>query len=466
MITKVNTNKADTDTNIKISRIMRFISSLILPLLIMFIRPFSMDWKQGIILGALILVLIWWTTGIVNRTYASIFLLVVFSIFGLTPMEQIFKFPLSSNFYMIGLSFWLSQGIVNSNVANRFSNFILNKYANTSYKLIFLSFIFGIALMFIIPQSFPRLILLTSIYEQFLRKKDISKGTREVLQFSLCVALSVTYMLFLNGDILLNYTAIRFGGIPMGWMDWARYMTMPSILTIIVTGLSLILVFRQDLKDVNFNLENDHINMGTMKQDEKLAIIIMSIVILLWITEPLHSINSTFVAFLGSMAMFGFKILNLKDLKCINIGLMIYLTAAFSIGSVMNHSGIAGVIYSSMMGVFPSTYSNTYIFILVLTVMALHMLLGSAITTLSVAIPILLEMTQGVLNPIVIVLLGYITVNMHYILPFQHVMMMIGAGNGYYSNKVVMRYGLVLTFMLFVFIFGFYIPWWRFMGLI
>jgi len=313
MITKVNTNKADTDTNIKISRIMRFISSLILPLLIMFIRPFSMDWKQGIILGALILVLIWWTTGIVNRTYASIFLLVVFSIFGLTPMEQIFKFPLSSNFYMIGLSFWLSQGIVNSNVANRFSNFILNKYANTSYKLIFLSFIFGIALMFIIPQSFPRLILLTSIYEQFLRKKDISKGTREVLQFSLCVALSVTYMLFLNGDILLNYTAIRFGGIPMGWMDWARYMTMPSILTIIVTGLSLILVFRQDLKDVNFNLENDHINMGTMKQDEKLAIIIMSIVILLWITEPLHSINSTFVAFLGSMAMFGFKIINLTS---------------------------------------------------------------------------------------------------------------------------------------------------------
>ena len=132
----------------------------------------------------------------------------------------------------------------------------------------------------------------------------------------------------------------------------------------------------------------------------------------------------------------------------------------------MNHSGIAGIIYSSMMGVFPSTYSNTYIFILVLTVMALHMLLGSAITTLSVAIPILLEMTQGVLNPIVIVLLGYITVNMHYILPFQHVMMMIGAGNGYYSNKVVMRYGLVLTFMLFVFIFGFYIPWWRFAGLI
>src|SRR5690554_3919679 len=132
-----------TDMQIKpnVNKNIKLICSLLLPLFIVFVQPLGMSLNQSIILGTLILVLIWWTTGIVNRTYASIFLLLVFSIFGSTPLKEIFKFPLSSNFYMIALSFLLSQGIVNSNVANRLSNFILNKYGNTPYKLIFMSFL-------------------------------------------------------------------------------------------------------------------------------------------------------------------------------------------------------------------------------------------------------------------------------------------------------------------------------------
>lgn len=132
----------------------------------------------------------------------------------------------------------------------------------------------------------------------------------------------------------------------------------------------------------------------------------------------------------------------------------------------MNQSGVANIIYSSMIGIFPSTYSNTYLIILIMTAMLLHMLLGSSITTLSIVIPILIELTKGIIDPIPLSLLIYVSINMHFILPFHHITIMVGAGNNYYSNKVVVKYGAVLTLLVFIVIFGFYIPWWKFLNLL
>lgn len=447
-------------------KIIKLVASLILPLIIVLVRPLQMTLNQSIILGTLILVLIWWTLGLINRTYASIFLLVMFAIFGNTPLKTVFKFPLSSNFYMIALSFLLSQGIVNSNVANRFSNFVLNKYGNTPYKLILMSFVFGLLMIFAIPQPFSRVILLASIYNEFFRDKKIDEGAREVLFFSIFVASTATCMLFINGDIILNYSATQFAGISISWIDWAKYMALPTLLTSVVIGLAFILSFRKRLAHVDLSTAKDQVAMGKMTLKEKMAIVIMGLVIILWMTEPIHSINSAIIALLGTLAMFAFKIIEVKDFKSLNLGLMVFLTAAFAIGSVMNQSGVADLVYSSITDIFPTTYSNLYLVILILTVMGLHMLLGSSITTLSVVIPGLMELTKGVIGVVPLVLLVYITVNMHYVLPFHHVTIMIGSGNDYYSNKITMKFGLVLTVLVFLVVFGFYLPWWRFIKLV
>ena len=98
--------------------------------------------------------------------------------------------------------------------------------------------------------------------------------------------------------------------------------------------------------------------------------------------------------------------------------------------------------------------------------MGLHMFIGSSITTLSVAIPSFLEITKGVLNPIVIVLLSYVAVNVHYLLPFQHVTIMIGAANKLYRDKTVMKFGFILTIITIASLLTLYIPWWRFVGIL
>ncbi len=355
---------------------------------------------------------------------------------------------------------------MNSNVASRFSNFVLNKYGNTTYKLILMSFVFGALMIFVIPQQFCRVIILASIYDQFLKGKKISGDTKEVLFYSVFIGSISTCMFFLNGDILLNCSALQFADVSMNWVEWAKYMTVPTLFTSMLVGASFILTFGGRLKDVDLDGDSYDIVLGNIEFKERAAVIIMGIVLILWMTESLHLINPAFVALLGTIAMFGFKIIGFEDLRSLNIDLMIFLTAAFAIGGVMNKSGVADIIYTNIVGLFPPTYSGFYLVTLILTVMVLHMLLGSSITTFSVVIPILMELTEGILDVIPLMFLVYITVNMHHILPFHHITIMIGAGNNYFSNRVTIKYGAVLTVLVFIIIFGFYLPWWGVLGLI
>jgi di/tricarboxylate transporter len=97
-----------------VRRALRLAATLILPALLLAVRPLDMSVRQGGVLAALVLVITWWVTGVVERTAASLVLLAVFLLIGGAPARTVFSFPLSQNFLMIVFSFLFSQGISNS----------------------------------------------------------------------------------------------------------------------------------------------------------------------------------------------------------------------------------------------------------------------------------------------------------------------------------------------------------------
>jgi len=72
----------------------KLILSLIAPIIILLYQPFGFNTNQSIVCASLLLTITWWVTAVVQKTYASIFLLLTFCIFGSTPLEKIFMFPL------------------------------------------------------------------------------------------------------------------------------------------------------------------------------------------------------------------------------------------------------------------------------------------------------------------------------------------------------------------------------------
>lgn len=429
------------------------------------VNPFQLTLNQGIILSSLFFTIAMWTLDIVKKRYVSTFLLTIFLIFSNTELKAIFRFPISKDFVMILYAFLFSQGIVHSRVASIYSGMILKKYGNTPVRLIGLGILFSILFIFIIPQPFARVILLAAIYKEYLKETNVDDHLQEVIIYSLFVFATCSYMLFRSGDIILNRAFLGFGGQTVSDVEWLKYMFVPSFITGILIFIAYLWAFRSVLKQKLPSVANRAIEIR-LERKEKIALLIILSVVLLWMTEPFHHINEIYVIIAGTLAFFLIGFVTKEDLKSINIDLLFFLTAAFAIGPVMTKTGIPQVVFENLTQLFPANYSIWYIIVLIVCTMVLHMLLGSTITTLSIVIPGFLQLTSGIIDPLSMLFITYISVNIHYLLPFHHVTIMIGSGNKLFENKTVMKFGVYLTLIVFISIVVLYLPWWEIVGLL
>jgi di/tricarboxylate transporter len=115
--------------------------------------------------------------------------------------------------------------------------------------------------------------------------------------------------------------------------------------------------------------------------------------------------------------------------------------------------------------------ANMFVLAALITLLAviIHMLLGSVIAVMGVAIPAVLAATAGMgINPLAPTLLIYMAIAAHYILPFQHLNMLVGSGdeNGMYSQKETIRLGIPLIAVMFIVNVLIMVPWFKIVGMI
>ena len=97
------------------------------------------------------------------------------------------------------------------------------------------------------------------------------------------------------------------------------------------------------------------------------------------------------------------------------------------------------------------------------------MILGSVLAVMGIIIPTFLVLSSGAdVNPLVIALMVYMVLTIHYLLPFHHMNMLVGAsgGVGTYTDRHVLRIGLPLTLVTFIVTVGVMVPWWMVTGLL
>jgi len=65
-------------------------------------------------------------------------------------------------------------------------------------------------------------------------------------------------------------------------------------------------------------------------------------------------------------------------------------------------------------------------------------------------------------------LITYTAVACHWLLPFHHmnVLVGLGEGNGGYSQREVLRLGVPMTAVVFVVVLAVEVPWWMWLGLL
>jgi len=270
--------------------------------------------------------------------------------------------------------------------------------------------------------------------------------------------------LFINGDVILNFAVLGLANVSLSYLGWFKYMFVPSLLLMVIVYFLFILLFGINNKPFEFLPRNQDGEIKTgnsskLSLNEKKVIVTSSVLIVLWITESLHGFASAYAAGITVIVLFLLRVLTLRDIKVINLSLVLYMTAAFSIGKVFTINGIAGVINEYIFRILPDMQSIFYYFIMALIIMILHFILGSNLTTLSIAIPTLINLPNS--DPVMMALLAFSVVNIQYFLPLHNVTILIGAGKGYYSQRETIKMGACMFFIVLLYVPFVLVQWWR-----
>lgn len=442
-------------------------SCLLVPILLGHFTPSGMTLRQSLVLGSLITVIIWWSTGWVGKITASCTLLAVFLLVGQAPAKTVFSFPLSDNFLLIIFCYLFSRGIENACIAEKTVQPLLFRFAATPIRMVAVVIVFFAATIYIIPQPLARLIILANIVRAHLKKTDVSKEAQSVLLFSVFLFYVIVNMGAMNADIILNTSAVGFASLLMTNGEWMQYMLAPTVVyTLAVIGL-FFLVFRKELYGVKLTPcgEADTHREPFTKQ-EKIVLGIVLGTMLLWMTSSWHGINPTYITLVGTALLFAVGALKKKDLSAIDISTMVFLTAAFCIGSVLKYTGIADVIFSYVGKMFPGRFGFAYLLVIIVITMCMHLVLGSNTTTLSVVLPALMAICGSVMPVQEVFFIAYISLTAHFLLPFHAVSLMIGVGNGYFPSSYATKFGLPMMILIIVGIFLIFLPYWNIVGLI
>ncbi|MBS7526738.1 anion permease [Fusibacter paucivorans] len=438
--------------------------SFIAPILILMLKPLGITLAQSIVLSTLIFTITVWVNNAIHKSAASVIALILFYWFGHPALPKLLQFPLSENFILIVFSFVFSQGIANSGLAELLIEPFLIRNAKTKYKLLAIIYLLAFIMIFVIPQPFSRVIILSHIFYQYFNKMQLDKGVQNVLMFAVFLFSMFINMTMIRGDIILNNALLTMSNQPITELTWIKWMALPSLIYCILALLLFSKIFHNELLSYQHKAGTiSHKTKVSLSPQNKKHLIAILIILIAWATEDLHGISGTYVVTLGTLAMIPLGLVNKSDSKAINIHLLIFLTAAFAIGPVMTASGLADVLFSRFTAFFPAQFNTLYATVILAVTTVLHMILGSNVTTMSVVIPGLMTTSSGIASPIVIMFLIFIAVCGHIILPFHNVIILLGNGSGYYENKTVIKYGIALLPLMLLSALFVYLPWWRFM---
>jgi di/tricarboxylate transporter len=447
----------------------------ILVAIVINLLPLSGLSPQGkMCLALTLMTVIFWAFQITQSGYVSGLFLVLLIIFNVAPVDKVFYSWAGPTMYLVIGAYLIASAVKNSGLGERIAYAFILKFVS-SYKSIIISiFVLTFILSLIIPHPWPRAFLIMSVMAVIIQSTKMKKEDAIKVGLTVFAASVPVSLIFLTGDSVINPLAVEASQMSVSWLGWLKYMGIPSIVSSILTCILILVLFKPSGEIVinKDEIRNKLAALGKLTGKEIRTIIWLSIAVILWMTDSIHGINigwiTLIIAMLMSLPVVG-EVLSPKSWGEVPIHVLLFLTAAMAIGKVGGVTGMNSWIATTIL---PSSIpSNIFVlagFIGVASII-IHMLLGSVIAVMGVAIPALLVFTGPLgINPIVTTFFVYTAIAIHYIFPFQHLNMLVGQGeeNGMYTQKETIRLGIPLIAVVFVVMLLVEIPWWKLIGLL
>jgi di/tricarboxylate transporter len=439
-------------------RIIGFLSGIAVFFIIYFIPLNGLQQAGHTCLALTLMTVVWWATQVAQSGFVGGAYLVLLIIMGVAEPALVFKSWTGSTLWLVIGAYLIAGAVKDSGLGERIAYAFIKKFVRSYNGLIVSIFILTFIMSLLIPHPWPRAFLIMSVMAVVCKSGNMPKEDIVKIGFITFAASCPVSMIFLTGDATINPLAVANSGVACSFLEWFKYMSVPMIFASLVTMVLCMVLFRAT-KPLTINYEEikaKQQSLGRITTMEKRTLIWLIIAIVLWLTDSLHHINvgwiTLAVGLLMSMPLIG-EVLTPKSWAGVPVHVLVFLTSAMAIGTVGGATGMNVWIANTLL---PAQIpSNIYILALLIAVITVvvHMFMGSVIAVMGVCIPAFVAFTsKSGINPLPISLMVFSAINIHYILPFHNLAILVGCepDTGGYTQKEVLKLGIPLTLVVFL----------------
>lgn len=320
----------------------------------------------------------------------------------------------------------------------------------------------------------------TTYYPVAQGLKDLFKGHAAEAQIKKALSIaavgfaaSLGAPLFITShlpNIVVSTILNKTGRIDLNWVKW-------FLLNFPMLGLSVIIFFWVyhyfKLGEIEISggaeaISREREQLGSMKLTEWIILGSFSLAVILWITEPLHKIQTGMVTLLALLILFipgllpvGWKLLQKNTMW----GTWLLLGGSLSLSSALSQSGVAKLAASEAFKFIPHINVFLVMLLVMLVIQVFRLGIVSSVAAVSLMAPILAALAPMLhLNPIPFVLSVAILDPFTFVTPVELASCVVAYGAEDFTFGDFFRAGAPITLAAIAYILVIMVPWWGLMG--
>ena len=451
------------------------IASIVIPLTFWF-APLGLEPKIQHALAITIFMILSWMTEVMDHAITGMIGCFLFWALGVTTFDGAFSgFANETPWFLFG-AILFGVMATKSGLARRIA-FLVMKRGGKSYPRILLGLIVAdFLLTFIVPSGIARLVIMIPVALGLIEAYGVPVSSN--IGRGMLLVLTYTAALF-DKMIIAGAAAItarglieKIGGVQVLYAKWFIAYLPCSLLTVLAAWWLTLRLFppeREVIAGGSEYIDRELQKMGPWSAMEKRALVLMLIALGLWLTDFIHHISPSLIGLAVGLAatLPIVRLLNVEDIKKVNVLPVFFVAAAISMGSVLVESKGLDVLTDALFGwmapLVHSVYSSTLI--LYWTAFVYHIFLASEISMLGTSIPLLMNFAKAHgLDPLALGMVWTFAAGGK-IFVYQNAVLIVGYSYGAFTSRDLFKIGIWLTIIESIIVFLLVPVYWPLIGI-
>jgi len=438
------------------------------------------------ILGVVFLALVVWSLYPKRHLESSILIIALIAVFEASLNIQEFVLGLfstygGSGFWIILSGFVLAKGMEVSGLGKRIALVIVTSMGCKPRNIILAVAVASLAISPLSPSTTAKAFIILPICVGLIEVFGVEKGRSRFGAAVMLMAMAgnnICSTAFLTATIpnpiSADYLATSVGLS----LDWGGWFKMAFPLTMVLLAASYLLVvwmFKPEVvasKETYDKVSSIRSGLGPLTRREKIVAVIFGVSLILWIAERYIPFNAGLISLALSLVLF------LPQTRVMEIGkfggsvpwgsIVLFAASMFLAKAVGRYRALDSVA-QGLFNVLGLSNLPIYMFVAgaVLVAMMLHVIFTSTTVYATVMVPVMIGLTRisGV-NPLLTALPVALLAPIAVLLPVNTIPNIIFHTEGWFTEKQIIAYGLVLSLVSVAVVLLVGIPYWQLIGLI